>query len=70
MTNYLVNQLQIKYLNLSNNLIKDEGAKAISSCLHNVQRIALATCGFGPTGVSDIFEKIKLLKEPVRFITD
>ena len=53
-------------LNLNGNSLKDDGAIALSNCIHNIDSLSLCRCRISGEGVTALAEEIKKRKEPVK----
>ena len=56
----------LKKLNLSNNSIGNEGATALSNCLHNIEELILSNCEICNDGISSLTKAIASLRSPMK----
>ena len=61
----------MKYLNLEDNVIEEEGLIAISSCLKRIEKLGMNNFinqNYSKRGINSLFAIIKKLDEPVQII--
>ena len=56
--------LQLKSLDLSNNKIGDEGAKSLSTCIHNIDELRMS-CDITKLGIENLSKAIQKRTSPV-----
>ena len=58
----------MKSLNLSENSIKDIGARNLSTCIYNIDDLRLVKCDITEEGVNALAKKIKERDKPVCYL--
>ena len=57
--------LQLKSLNLTHNKVGDEGAKYLSTCIHNIDQLSLWNCDITKLGIENLSKAIQKRTSPV-----
>ena len=57
--------LQLKSLDLDQNKIGDEGAKSLSTCIHNIDELSLWDCDITKLGIENLSKAIQKKTSPV-----
>ena len=57
--------LQLKSLNLNRNEIGDEGAKCLSTCIHNINELTIPKCDITKLGIESLSKAIQKMTSPV-----